>query len=148
MKKIFPLLFLIISCNNSTEVKSKIEYLNSPEHLEKDYPFSEATIVNGVIYLSGQIGTLSNGEVIEGGIEAETIQTLKNIESVLERLGGSKDDIFKCTCMLKDIKDWPAMSKAYKSYFNTKDLPSRSAFAGSGLALGALIEIECLALKN
>ena len=76
MKKIFPLLFLIISCNNSmelytsTDVKSKIEYLNSPEHLEKDYPFSEATIVNGVIYVSGQIGTLSNGEVIEGGIEA------------------------------------------------------------------------------
>ena len=54
MKKFFPLLFLIISCNNTTEVKSKIEYLNSPEHLEKDYPFSEATIVNGVIYVSGQ----------------------------------------------------------------------------------------------
>ena len=148
MKKLLPIIFLIVSCNNSSDVKTNIEYLNSAAHIAKDYPFSEATIVNGVIYVSGQIGTLSNGEVIEGGIEAETIQSLKNIEAVLERLGGSKEDIFKCTCMLKDIKDWPAMSKAYKSYFNTKDLPSRSAFAGSGLALGALIEIECLALKN
>ena len=148
MKKIIPLLFLMLGCNNSADVKKSIEYLNSPEHVSKDYPFSEATIVNGVIYVSGQIGTLSNGEVIEGGIEAETIQSLKNIESVLKRLGGSKEDIFKCTCMLKDIKDWPAMSKAYKAYFDTKNLPSRSAFAGSGLALGALVEIECLALKN
>ena len=104
--------------------------------------------MNGVIYVSGQVGTLPNGDLIEGGIEEETIQTLKNIESVLKRLGGSKDDIFKCTCMLKDIKDWPAMSKAYKSFFKTKVLPSRSAFAGSGLALDALIEIECLAIKN
>ena len=148
MKKLLPIIFLIVSCNNPSDVKTNIEYLNSATHIAKDYPFSEATIVNGVIYVSGQIGTLSNGEVIEGGIEAETIQSLKNIEAVLERLGGSKEDIFKCTCMLKDIKDWPAMSKAYKSYFNTKNLPSRSAFAGSGLALGALIEIECLALKN
>jgi len=148
MKKIFPLILLIVSCNNSADLKTNIEYLNSTEHLLKDYPFSEATIVNGVIYVSGQVGTLPNGDLIEGGIEEETIQTLKNIESVLKRLGGSKDDIFKCTCMLKDIKDWPAMSKAYKSFFKTKVLPSRSAFAGSGLALDALIEIECLAIKN
>ena len=148
MKKIFPLILLIVSCNNSADLKTNIEYLNSAEHLLKDYPFSEATIVNGVIYVSGQVGTLPNGDLIEGGIEEETIQTLKNIESVLKRLGGSKDDIFKCTCMLKDIKDWPAMSKAYKSFFKTKVLPSRSAFAGSGLALDALIEIECLAIKN
>ncbi len=112
------------------------------------FPLLVPTPVNDVIYVSGQIGTLSNGEVIEGGIGSETIQSLKNIEAVLKRLGGSKEDIFKCTCMLKDIKDWPAMSKAYKSYFDTQNLPSRSAFAGSGLALGALIEIECLAVKN
>ena len=148
MKKLLPIIFLIVSCNNPSDVKTTIEYVNSPEHIAKDYPFSEATIVNGVIYVSGQIGTLADGSVIEGGIEPETIQSLNNIEAVLKRLGGSKDDIFKCTCMLKDIKDWPAMSKAYKSYFDTQNLPSRSAFAGSGLALGALVEIECLALKN
>jgi len=148
MKKLLSIIFLIVSCNNPSDVKTNIEYLNSAEHIANDYPFSEATIVNGVIYVSGQIGTLADGNVVEGGIEAETIQSLKNIEAVLKRLGGSKKDIFKCTCMLKDIKDWPAMSKAYKSYFDTQNLPSRSAFAGSGLALGALIEIECLALKN
>ena len=148
MKKLLPIIFLIVSCNNPSDIKTTIEYVNSAEHVAKDYPFSEATIVNGVIYVSGQIGTLVDGNIVEGGIEAETIQSLKNIESVLKRLGSSKEDIFKCTCMLKDIKDWAAMSKAYKSYFDTQNLPSRSAFAGSGLALGALIEIECLALQN
>mgnify|MGYP001350942562 FL=1 len=83
--------------------------------------------------------------MIKGGIEAETIQTLKNIESVLEKVDLTKEDIFKCTCMLLDIKDWPKMSKAYKSFFERKNLPARSAFAGSGLALGAKVEIECLA---
>ena len=47
--------------------------------------------------------------------------------------------------MLLDIKDWPKMSKVYKSFFNRKKLPARSAFAGSGLALNAKVEIECLA---
>ena len=50
--------------------------------------------------------------------------------------------------MLVDIKDWPKMSKAYKSFFERENLPARSAFAGSGLALGAKIEIECLAKDN
>ena len=74
-------------------------------------PYSQAILIYNTLYVSGQIGTLSDGNVIEGGIEAETIQSLENIEAVLKRLGGSKDDVFKCTCMLKDIKDWPAMSK-------------------------------------
>ena len=50
--------------------------------------------------------------------------------------------------MLVDIKDWPKMSKAYKKFFDRKNLPARSAFAGSGLALGAKVEIECLAKVN
>ena len=60
----------------------------------------------------------------------------------------SKDDIFKCTCMLADIEDWPLMSLEYKKFFNPDKLPARSAFAGSGLALGAKLEIECMAIKR
>ena len=67
-------------------------------------------------------------------IEAETMQTLKNIESVLQKINLTKEDIFKCTCMLVDIKDWPKMSKVYKSFFNRKNLPART-FAGSGLRM-------------
>ena len=148
MKKVLILLVFIFGCKESQTLKKEIEYFNSSEHLANEYPFSEATIVNDIIYVSGQIGTSENGEVVGGGIEAETLQALENIESVLKKMGGSKSDIFKCTCMLKDISDWPSMSKAYKSFFEGSMLPSRSAFAGSGLALGALIEIECLAIKN
>ena len=117
MKKVLILLVFIFGCKESQTLKKEIEYFNSSEHLANEYPFSEATIVNNIIYVSGQIGTSENSEVVGGGIEAETLQALENIESVLKKMGGSKSDIFKCTCMLKDISDWPSMSKAYKSFF-------------------------------
>ena len=128
--------------------QNEVEYINSQKNIDSGYPFSEAAIVDNIVYLSGKVGRLPNGQLIKGGIEAETIQTLKNIESVLEKVGLTKEDIFKCTCMLADIKDWPKMSKVYKSFFDRKNLPARSAFAGSGLALGAKVEIECLAIAN
>ena len=143
MKIIKTILIFLLSVYSYGQ--AAIEYINSQENIDKGYPFSEAVIVDNVVYLSGKVGRLPSGELIKGGIEAETIQTLKNIESVLEKVGLTKEDIFKCTCMLVDIKDWPKMSKAYKSFFERKNLPARSAFAGSGLALGAKVEIECLA---
>ena len=134
--------------SNSQSSQNEIQYVNSDETKEKGYPFSDATVVNGIIYLSGAIGTLSDGSVISGGIAAETRQTMMNIKNRLEKMGGSMDDIFKCTCMLADIKDWPLMSQEYKKFFNPDKLPARSAFAGSGLALGAKLEIECMAIKR
>ena len=134
--------------SNSQNSQSEIQYVNSDETKEKGYPFSDATVVNGIIYLSGAIGTLPDGSVVSGGIVAETRQTMMNIKDRLEKMGGSMDDIFKCTCMLADIKDWPLMSQEYKKFFNPDKLPARSAFAGSGLALGAKLEIECMAIKR
>ena len=128
-----------------TYAQNDVKYVNSQENIDSGYPFSEAVIVDNVVYLSGKVGRLPSGELIKGGIEAETLQTLKNIESVLQKINLTKEDIFKCICMLVDIKDWPKMSKVYKNFFNRKNLPARSAFAGSGLALNAKIEIECLA---
>ena len=130
---------------NGTIYSQTIEYINSEIHLSKNYPFSQATQVNGILYLSGQIGTNTQGKLVSGGIEAETKQTMLNIKALLESMDLSLDNVFKCTCMLADISDWPAMSKVYKSFFPTNRLPARSAFAGSGLALGAGVEIECLA---
>jgi reactive intermediate/imine deaminase len=134
--------------SNSQSSQNEIQYVNSDETKEKGYPFSDATVVNGIIYLSGAIGTLPDGSVVSGGIAAETRQTMMNIKNRLEKMGGSMDDIFKCTCMLADIKDWPLMSQEYKKFFNPDKLPARSAFAGSGLALGAKLEIECMAIKR
>ena len=149
IKTIFKInIILIFLLGIFTYGQNRVEYINSQENIDSGYPFSEAVIVDNIVYLSGKVGRLPSGELIKGGIEAETTQTLKNIESVLRRIDLTKDDIFKCTCMLVDIKDWPKMSKAYKSFFERENLPARSAFAGSGLALGAKIEIECLAKAN
>ena len=124
----------------------QILYINSNDHLQKGYPFSQATLVNNIIYLSGELGTTSDGTLVEGGIVPETTQALKNISETLVYMESSIDNVFKCTCMLADIKDWPQMSKAYKSFFKPERLPARSAFAGSGLALNARIELECWAV--
>tara|TARA_Y100001958_G_C21064510_1_gene426218 strand:- start:430 stop:867 length:438 start_codon:yes stop_codon:yes gene_type:complete len=128
--------------------QNDIKYINSQDNINNGYPFSDAVIVSDIVYLSGKVGRLPNGKLIKGGIEAETLQTLKNIEAVLQKINLTKDNIFKCTCMLLDIKDWAKMSKVYKSFFGRENLPARSAFAGSGLALNARIEIECLAKVN
>lgn len=141
--KVNTILFFLLGL--FTYGQNGVKYINSQQNIDNGYPFSEAVIVDNIVYLSGKVGRLPSGILIKGGIEAETLQTLKNIESVLQKINLTKEDIFKCTCMLVDIKDWPKMSKVYKNFFNRKNLPARSAFAGSGLALNAKIEIECLA---
>jgi 2-iminobutanoate/2-iminopropanoate deaminase len=145
MKNIFILIFFLASFMSFSQ---EIIRINSEEHLAKNRPFSQATVVNDIIYLSGQIGTLPDGQLVSGGIEAETKQVLTNIQNLLESIGSSMDAVFKCTCMLENIQDWPKMSAVYTTFFNKDKLPARSAFAGSGLAAGAKLEIECMATVN
>lgn len=107
-------------------------------------PFSEAVRVGPMLYLSGAMGIDDTGALVPGGIEAETRRALENIRSVLERHGSSMDRVIKCTAMLADMQEWAAMNRVYVEYFST-NLPARSAFGASGLALGGRVEIECLA---
>lgn len=107
-------------------------------------PFSEAVRVGDVLYLSGQIGIGTDGKLPDG-IEAQTKQAMDNVGTVLRRAGLAYDDLFHCTAFLSDMKDWPAFNKAYLPYFRAGKLPARSAFGANGLALGALLEIECQA---
>ena len=145
--KILSILILFISCSDQTN--NDAEYFVSEMSKELNFPFSDAAIVGDIIYVSGQIGSKpGTREVVEGGIAAETIQTLNNIKMILNDLGSNSNKIFKCLCMLEDINDYAEMNNAYTMFFNSRDnLPSRSTFAGSGLALGAKIEIECWATK-
>lgn len=111
-------------------------------------PFSPAVRVGDVIYLSGQIGNrIGTRELVAGGVAAETRQALENIRTVLEAGGSSLDRVFKCTVFLADIGDYAAMNEVYAGFF-PKDPPVRSTVAGSGLALGARVEIECMALTG
>lgn len=107
-------------------------------------PFSEAVRVGSMLYLSGALGIGGAGTLVPGGIEAETRQALANIRAVLERHGSSMDRVIKCTVMLADMAEWAAMNRVYVESFPT-NLPARSAFGTSGLALGGRVEIECIA---
>jgi len=107
-------------------------------------PFSDAVRVGDVLYLSGQIGIGPDGKIPDG-IDAQTRQALDNVGAVLKRAGLSYGDVFHCTAMLADMKDWPAFNKVYVPYFPAGKLPARSAMGVNGLALGARMEIECQA---
>ena len=145
--KLLSILILFISCSDTNN--NDAEYFVSEISEELNFPFSDAAIVGDIIYVAGQIGSKpGTREVVEGGIGAETTQTLNNIKMILNDLGSNSDKIFKCLCMLEDINDYNEMNNAYTTFFNSRNnLPSRSTFAGSGLALGAKIEIECWATR-
>lgn len=125
------------------EQRPEIERLTS-ENMQ-GLPFSEAVRVGDMLYLSGQIGYLSSGQLAPGGIAGETRQALENIKTTLERHGSSLDRVVKVTVMLADMNEWVEMNKVYVIYFSGH-LPARSAFGTNGLALGARVEIECLAV--
>ncbi len=112
-------------------------------------PFSPAVRVGNVIYLSGQIGvpdpSAGANAVVAGGIEDETRQTMENIKATLAAVGSSMDKVFKCTVMMADMREWDRMNAVYRTYFSPGRLPARSALGANGLALGARVEIECLA---
>lgn len=114
-----------------------------------DFPFSEAVAYNGVLYLSGEIGTDADGKLTDGGIGPESRQTMENIKATLGRHDLTMQDILKCTVFLADISEWPLFNNVYAGYFEKEHYPARSALAASGLAMGARVEVECIAaLKN
>ncbi|MFN3238480.1 MAG: RidA family protein [Pseudomonadales bacterium] len=121
-----------------------IEFKNPPEFKKLGLPFSEAVRVGDLLFLSGQLGNSGGLGLVEGGVEAETRQTMENIKSTLERHGLGMDRVVKCTVFLADMAEWPAVNDVYKSYFG-ENPPARSALGANGLALGARVEIECIA---
>jgi reactive intermediate/imine deaminase len=141
---------LLLLCTGGTLTAAadgaRPEYFPMPAGPAGSLPFSEAVRVGDMLYLSGQIGLRSETrDVVPGGIAAETRQTLENIRAVLERHGSSLDRVVKCTVFMADMAEWPAMNEVYRTFF-TAHLPARSALGASGLALGARVEIECLAV--
>jgi len=107
-------------------------------------PFSTGVRVDNVLYLSGQIGITDDGALpVEFSVQAR--QAMENITASLAAAGADLDDVFKCTIMLQDMSRWEEFNAVYGEYFRPDRLPARSAFGCSALALGAQLEIECLA---
>jgi len=143
------MLFGFASCvPSSTDHEADVERLNSGTVMPADLPFSEAVRVGHTLYLSGQIGIEPGTmNVVPGGIDAEARQTMDNIKTSLEANGYAMKDLVKCTVMMADISEWGAFNAVYQSYFDG-DYPARSAFGANGLALGARVEVACIAVVD
>jgi 2-iminobutanoate/2-iminopropanoate deaminase len=110
-------------------------------------PYSQAVEINNTLYISGQIPLdPQTGKIIDGDISAQTDRVLRNIAAILEVAGYKFSDVVKSTCMLSDITNFKAMNEVYGKYYS-ENHPARSAFAVRDLPLGALIEIETIAMK-
>jgi len=146
-----PLALLIAGCAGAADPRPPVEHFAADEAMQAAaraggfrLPFSMGVRVGEILYLSGVIGTREDG-TLPPGIDAQSRQVMDNIGGALRRAGLTFDDVFKCTVMIEDMKDWAAFNRVYVTYFKDGRLPARSAFGTDGLALGALVEVECLA---
>ncbi|GHF96861.1 hypothetical protein GCM10017783_05970 [Deinococcus piscis] len=142
-----PLLLVPVALAGGAEVPAPTPTLAITYHPSGGtLPFSDAVEVGNTLYLSGKVGTGADGKLVAGGVQAETRQVLDNIEASLERYGYARAHLVKCTVMLTDMQDFAAMNEVYGAWM-VKPYPARSTLGVSGLALGASVEIECIAAK-
>lgn len=109
-------------------------------------PYSQAIEANGTLYISGQLPIDPATKTIPEGIKAQTAQSLKNIEAILRAAGYTKNDVVKSTVLLDRIADFSAMNEVYAEFY-TENPPARVAFEVAALPMGALVEIETIAVK-
>ncbi|MEZ5000842.1 MAG: RidA family protein [Bacteroidales bacterium] len=125
-------------------MKKIIKTLNAPAAVG---PYSQGVEAGGTLYIAGQIPVdPATGKIVEGGIKEQTLQVMKNIGAILKEAGYNYGDVVKSTCLLTDMSNFGAMNEVYGSYY-TENQPARAAFAVVGLPLGAMIEIETIAVK-
>jgi 2-iminobutanoate/2-iminopropanoate deaminase len=121
--------------------------INSEKAPKAIGPYSQAVEANGTLYISGQLPVdVVTGKFVEGGIKEQTEQVMKNIGYILEAAGYTYKDVVKSTCLLSDISGFAEMNAVYGEYYK-EECPARAAFAVKDLPLGALIEIETIAVK-
>jgi 2-iminobutanoate/2-iminopropanoate deaminase len=109
-------------------------------------PYSQATIANGrLMFVSGQIPLTPEGNMVEGGIEAQAKQSLENVKNILEAAGASLHSVVKTTVLLKSMDDFAVVNGIYADYFG-ESKPARAAYEVARLPKDALIEIEAIAV--
>lgn len=111
-------------------------------------PYSQAIEVNGIVFVSGQLPVNpQTGEIVAGDVADQTAQSFENIKNILSEVGLSTANIVKTTVFLSDMSLFADMNKIYSNYF-AEAFPARSAVAVKALPKGALVEIECIAVKE
>jgi 2-iminobutanoate/2-iminopropanoate deaminase len=110
--------------------------------------YSQAVEINGMLFISGQLALDPvTGQMVEGGITEQTQQVLKNIAAILKEAGYEFKDVVKTTCLITDMANFGAMNEVYGKIFHEKS-PARATFAALGLPLGAMVEIEAIAVRD
>jgi len=121
---------------------AQVSYYNKGN--DPSRPFSLAVRAGDTVYLAGQLGLGADGKLPQG-MEAQSRQAMDNIAAVLKGMDLSLDNVVKCTVMLADMSKWGDFNKVYAGYFKPGRMPARSALGANGLALGADVEVECIA---
>jgi 2-iminobutanoate/2-iminopropanoate deaminase len=125
-------------------MKRIIETSDAPQAVG---PYSQAVEVNGTLFISGQVPLNPvTMKLVEGGIKEQTLQVMENIGAILKAAGYDFSNVVKSTCLLSDIDNFKPMNEVYAQFYIDKK-PARAAFAVKDLPLGALIEIETIAMK-
>jgi 2-iminobutanoate/2-iminopropanoate deaminase len=112
-------------------------------------PYSQAIEDNGMLFISGQVPVdPATGRIVDGGVAEQTRQVMENIQAIVTAadFGNDLSKILKCTIYLSDMSLFVPMNEVYGTYFSTQP-PARAAFAVKGLPLGALVEIEAVAMR-
>jgi 2-iminobutanoate/2-iminopropanoate deaminase len=109
-------------------------------------PYSQAILINNLVYTSGQLGLDPVTSELPEGVEAQTAQSLRNVEAVLAAAGSSLEHVVKTTVFLKNMDDFTKMNEVYGTFFS-QPYPARSAVEVARLPKDALVEIEVIALK-
>lgn len=121
--------------------------IHTPDAPKAVGPYSQAIEANGMLFISGQIPIdPAIGRIIDGGIREQTEQVLKNIGAILKTAGYTYADVVKSTCLLNDMDNFTAMNEVYAKYY-PENPPARAAYGVVRLPLGALVEIETIAMK-
>ena len=122
--------------------------INPPNAPSAIGTYNQGIETDGLVFTSGQVGIdPSTGQLVGGGIDMQAAQTLKNIEAILNSMDVGKDSIAKLTVFVKNLDDFQSVTRAFENFFNGIDYPARSTVEVSELPMGALIEIECIAIK-
>jgi 2-iminobutanoate/2-iminopropanoate deaminase len=125
-------------------MKTKIETANAPKATG---PFSQGVVNENIIFTSGQVYLTKEGKLLEGSIEEQTHQVMKNLKAILEAAGTTFNDVVKTTIYVTDMSLYGKINETYGSYFS-EPFPARELVCVKELPLGARLEISMVAIKN
>ena len=111
-------------------------------------PYNQATLINGTLYISGQIPlNPATGALVEGDIKKETTQSMENLKAILEEANMTFENVVKTSIFVKDMHQFAAINEAYGAYFNADTAPARETVEVANLPKFVNVEISMIAIK-